>query len=195
MDSNSIRIEAKKLVGSYAKNELNEGFKPIALHIYDDAEGTFIYMRIRLKHSDGRKWIRPFHFCSDKNAWVLGEPQFNQQKPLYHLSHIAKNPQEEVWIVEGEHKVDCLERLGCIATTSGGCTSAATVDWEPLRNRDVIIWRDFDEFGLCYVQEVRCILEALSCRIRYVDVAKLSNSQRFRHEDPRMLKNYSLFFC
>lgn len=151
MDSNILRMEAKKLVGRYAKNELKEGFKPLALHIYDDAKGTVIYMRIRLKHSDGRKWIRAFHFCSDKNAWILGEPQFNHQKPLYHLGHIAKNPQRDVWIVEGAQKVDCLERLGCIATTSGGRASAATADWQPLCGREIIIWRDFDEsaFVMC----------------------------------------------
>lgn len=178
MDSNLLRMEAKKLVGRYAKNELKEGFKPLALHIYDDAKGTFIYMRIRLKHSDGRKWIRPFYFCSDKNAWILGEPQFNPQKPLYHLGHITKNPQGEIWIVEGELKVDCLERLGVIATTSGGRSSAATVDWKPLRGRDIVIWRDFDESGLCYAQEVRCILESMNCRIRYVDVSKLGLSKK-----------------
>ncbi|BCA93913.1 hypothetical protein TUM19329_02740 [Legionella antarctica] len=178
MDKETLKPIAKKLAGHYAKNELNEGYIPQALHVYDDDKGNVIYIRIRLKHPDGRKWIRPFHFCADKNVWIFGEPKLKTLKPLYHLSNLVKNSQGHVWIVEGEYKVDCLERLGFIATTSRGSSSIAAVDWEPLRGRNIIIWRDFDDSGLCYAQEVSSLLESLNCRIRYVDVAELGLAEK-----------------
>ncbi|QIN37133.1 DUF3987 domain-containing protein [Legionella longbeachae] len=173
MGREALEAIARKLAGHHARNELNAGYVFQSLHVYDDDKGNVIYIRIRLKHPNGRKWIRPFYLCSKRKVWVLGEPQFTQNKPLYHLNNITKNPHEDIWIVEGEQKVDCLERLGCIATTSGGSSSASAANWEILRDRNIIIWRDYDESGLFYAQEVCNLLKRLNCRIKYIDVAQL----------------------
>ncbi|MCX7091823.1 MAG: hypothetical protein NTU48_10335 [Legionellales bacterium] len=174
MDNYELRRVARKLVDHYAENELQMGFKPTGLHRYDDEKGNLVYFRPRLKHPDGRKWIRPFHFDSNLNDWVMREPEFPTGKPLYRLPGLAEDPQSEVWVVEGEPKADVLEKLGFIATTSGGSTSASSVNWEPLHGRNVVIWRDADEAGINYSQEVTEILHGLNCTIRYIDVDSLN---------------------
>lgn len=173
MNNDKLKPIAKALVEQYAKKELQEGYKPQALHVYDDEAGNVIYFRPRLKHPNGKKWIRPFHFDVTKQEWVQAEPPFNGNKPLYHLHALVKNTEAEVWVVEGEQKVDCLEKLGFIATTSGSCTSAPTANWEPLRGRHIRIWPDNNAVGFQYGQEVKEILAQLNCTIRIVDVASL----------------------
>jgi hypothetical protein len=111
---------------------LDKGFKPVALHTYTDAQGDPLYFRIRAKHPDtGEKWIRPMY--QNGNGFELGEPNYSHGKPLYGLHRIASNPDAAVWIVEGEQKADELNKLGLVATTSGGATSADAADWQPLR--------------------------------------------------------------
>ena len=41
---------------------IRDGFQPTGLHEYQDAEGSPVFWRIRCKHPDGRKWIRPMHW-------------------------------------------------------------------------------------------------------------------------------------
>ena len=162
------------ILEKYAKKEIAEGFQPTAIHEYYGAKNELIYFRIRLKHLDGRKWIRPFYFREVEGDMVIGEPKFKSGKPLYLLSNILKNLTSDVWIVEGEQKADLLESLGFVATTSGSSTSAADANWDVLRERGVVIWRDFDESGLQYSQEVTNILQSIGCSIRYIDVDQLN---------------------
>lgn len=151
----------------------DRGFKPIALHPYTDGGGVVLYYRMRLQHPDTKeKWIRPFHL--NGNSYKMGEPKFPEGKPLYSLQQIANNPDAVIWIVEGEQKADALNKLGLIATTSGGATSAFTADWNPLRDRTVRIWPDFDEPGKSYAGIVETILVNLSCNVSCIDVDKLS---------------------
>lgn len=159
---------AKRLAGPM----LNKGFKPVALHTYTDTEGETIYWRIRAKHPDtGEKWIRPMKL--NGAGFELGEPKFENGKPLYALHRVASNPAAAVWIVEGEGKADVLNKLGLVATTSGGATSADSADWESLRNRTVIIWPDNDDPGKAYAGEVANILLGMGCAVSCVDVDKL----------------------
>jgi hypothetical protein len=155
---------------------LKKGHKPEALHEYTDAEGKTIYWRIRAKNPEtGEKWIRPMHL--NGNGFELGEPLFaNGKKPLYALHRIASVPNAAVWIVEGEQKADALNKLGLVATTSGGATSARYADWEPLRGHAVFIWPDNDDPGKGYAGEVASILLGMDCAVSCVDVDKLGLS-------------------
>lgn len=173
MDNKELGIIAKKLVEQHAQAELKNGFEKKAVHRYDDEQGNLLYFRIRLKHPDGRKWIRPFYFDYQIENWVMREPDFPNGKPLYRLPLLAKKPTSEIWIVEGESNVDVLVKLGIVATTSGGANSAESANWDIFQGRSVIIWRDFDEEGLNYAIVLTAILTKLSCTIRYVDVDAL----------------------
>lgn len=169
----TAKIETpKEAARRFSTSILAKGFKPIALHTYTDSRGEPIYWRIRLKHPDtGAKWIRPM--CFNGNGYELGEPKFENGKPLYALHRIANNPDAVAWIVEGEQKADALNSLGLVATTSGGATSANGADWQPLRNRTVIIWPDNDEPGKSYAGETADILQSMGCVVSCLEVDKL----------------------
>lgn len=156
-----------------SSNAISDGFRPEALHVYTNEAGESLFWRVRAKHPDsGEKWVRPFK--RDGDNFVLGEPKFPNGKPLYALHRIVDNPDAVVWLVEGELCADKLNALGLVATTSGGATSAATVNAEPLRGREVCIWRDNDAAGLQYQADWRRILIGLGCTVNSIDVAALA---------------------
>ena len=159
---------AKRLAGLILK----KGFLPVALHTYTDNRGEPLYWRMRLKHPEtGEKCIRPMQL--NGHGYHLGEPKFESGKPLYALHRIASNSDVVVWIVEGEQKADALNKLGLIATTSGGAMSATIADWEPLRGHACVIWPDNDDPGKRYAGEVARVLHGMGCKLACVDVEKL----------------------
>jgi hypothetical protein len=86
---------------------VKDGFKPEALHKYRNAEGNILFHRIRLKHPNGEKWIRPMYV--NGRGYELGEPEFLNGKTLYQLPQLIARPADPVWFVEGELCVDALE--------------------------------------------------------------------------------------
>ncbi|MEO8998099.1 MAG: DUF3987 domain-containing protein, partial [Rhodanobacter sp.] len=150
-----------------------DGFKPTALHCYRDADGNPVLWRIRCKHPDGRKWIRAMHWNGAE--YVASEPPTPAEgKPLYRLPELlAADPAALVWIVEGEGKVEALQKLGIVATTSGSCTSTSGADWTPLRGHHCLIWPDHDAPGSKYADEVTAKLRALGCMVEMIDVEPL----------------------
>ncbi len=165
MNEESPQMAARRLAAA----EISKGFKPTALHEYTDEKGAPIYWRIRCKHADGRKWIRPMQWTGD--VYEKSEPVFEHGKPLYLLHRLAGD--STVWIVEGEQKADALAKLGLCATTSGGATSADSTDWTPLEGRTVIVWPDNDAPGRTYAGDVSEILLGMGCKASCVDVAAL----------------------
>ncbi len=153
---------------------LRDGYLAEALHTYRDAEGKPLFWRIRAKHPDGRKWIKPMHQDAS-GRFILGEPPAPQAgKPLYNLAVMAKRPDDVVIVTEGEKAADRLTRMGLLATTSGGATSAAAADWRPLQGRRVIVWPDHDEPGTAYGRDVAEALLDLGGDVRIIDVAGLN---------------------
>lgn len=161
------RESCREAARRFSAAKLREGFKPAALHRWRDAEGITQYFRIRLKHPDGRKWLRPFYLNAE-GEYVLGEPPAPAGgKLLYNLpALVAADPATPVFIVEGENCADALAKLGIVATTSGGASSAGVSDWVPLRGRNVTIWPDNDEAGLKYGATVADKLRGLGCAVR-----------------------------
>jgi RecA-family ATPase len=144
----------------------------VALHEYQDARGQPLFWRIRCKHPDGRKWIRPLY--RDGGSWRIGEPVFpTTGKPLYRLPELLAQPDAEVWIVEGETCADALRECGVLATTSGSADSAGSADWKPLAGRSVTIWPDHDDAGRRYADAVADKLRALDCVVKRIDTAPL----------------------
>ena len=161
---------ARRLCSRY----IAEGFEPVALHPYTAPDGTPLFFRVRLKHPDGRKVIRPMHL--DGLRFVMGEPKAPKGgKPLYGLADlVAADPDATIWIGEGENKADALAKVGKVATTSGGASSADAADWTPLRGRKVIVWPDNDGPGANYADAVAAKLQALGCAVQVVEVAALN---------------------
>lgn len=155
-----------------AAGAIRDGYQPEALHEYRDAGGAPIFWRIRCRHPDGRKWIRPMHV--NGAGFELGEPTFPPTgKPLFGLDRLAAAPNAPALVVEGEAcaaDVNAIE-AGFVAVTSGASSSADAADWTPLRGHDCVIWPDRDEPGRRYMLDVARHLRALGCRVRQVDPA------------------------
>ncbi len=163
-----LREAARRLAGPI----LAKGYKPQGLYRYTNSRGKPVFWRIRAKHPEtGEKWIRPMKL--NGRGFELGEPHSPDGKPLYALVRIVRNPDAEVWIVEGEPKADALNKLGLVATTSGGATSAKGADWTALAGRTIRLWPDNDEPGKAYAGEVAQILLGLGCVVSCVEVEKL----------------------
>ncbi len=162
-----VKHHARRL----ASKPIEDGFKPAALHEYTDADGFPLFWKIRLKHPNGSKWIRPI--SRDGSAFALKEPPFPGGKPLYRL-HALATRQDTVFVVEGETCADALAALGGLATTSGSADSADAADWTPLAGRTVTIWPDNDEAGQRYAATVAAKLRPLGCTVRMIDVATLN---------------------
>ncbi len=157
-----------------AQQNIRGDFKAEALHPYTaDASGTASHWRIRARLADGSKWIRPMQ-CRGM-FYELGEPQIdNAKKPLYRLHELANaDPSLPVLFVEGEAKADALAKRELVATTAGGATSDDKADFEPLRDRHVILWPDNDEPGKAHVQRVAAKLLALGCAVEVLEISRL----------------------
>jgi len=167
MTNETPKQAARRLMLGY----LSKGYEADALHIYSDSEGKPLHWRIRLKHKTLDKVIRPMALIN--GAYELKEPPYPDGKPLYNQYKIASDQDTTVWIVEGEKCADELNKLGLIATTSGGADSAKTTQWHQLAGRNVIIWRDNDSAGLKYQTDIAEILHPLNCKIKFVDIEAL----------------------
>lgn len=165
-----IKHAAKKITETQRK----QGYISDGLHQYTDTDGNIIYLRLRMVNPDGDKWIRPLSRNSAGDWTELKEPTFTDGKPLYNLHLIANNPDKTVFLVEGEKCADALVKLGLIATTSGGATSAKDANWQILAGRDVIIWPDNDQAGFQYAIDATAKLTSLNAIIKQIDADQLN---------------------
>lgn len=165
---------AKRAARELTKRQQLQGFEPSNLHMYQNEKGNPEFWRIRMKHPEtGEKFIRPMFW--NGRTFKLGEPPASgKKKPLYRLPELIQAPNDShVFITEGEQKVEALERLGLIATTSGGSSSADGADWTPLQGRTCIVWPDHDPAGRTYADAVATILLALGCDVSAIDPAQI----------------------
>lgn len=183
MNTPSIKTQTPKdAARQFSSSMIEQGFVPEALHAYKDTDGEIIYWRIRCKHPDGRKWIRPM-YCDKNDQYHLEEPPAlkDEPKPLYGLHLLAQHPNARVIISEGEYPADVLnkflqtqnEKDSYITITSGGATSAEKANWSPLIGRACLVWPDADDAGLGYTNTVVTILLSLGCHAQIIDSKKL----------------------
>ncbi len=152
-----------------AKAVVRGPFTAEGLHEYQHADGTPAFWRWRVRTPDGEKVMRPMHWKG--SAFVAGEPGAPAAgKLLYRLPGLLAETPAHVWIVEGEKCADTLHKLGLVATTSGGSSSASGADWTPLRGRQCVLWADHDEPGGTYMVEVAAKLHAIGCTVERIDV-------------------------
>src|SRR5665213_2371655 len=162
----------KEAARRLAAPAIAKGFQPAGLHTYCGADGVPLYWRIRAKHENGDKWIRPMKL--NGHGYELGEPSFPNGKPLYRLNQLASETGATVWIVEGEKAADALTKAGLVATTSGSADTADAADGSPLRGRTCRLWPDNDEPGQRYMFTVSERLRAIDCTVATLDVAQLN---------------------
>src|SRR5687768_12828972 len=67
--------DIKQVARKFSASAISKGFKPQALHEYQDEKGNALFWCIRLKHPEtGEKWIRPLHFNKNLNKYILKKP-------------------------------------------------------------------------------------------------------------------------
>ena len=148
--------------------------KPIMrIHDYRDKDGKTLFQVVVHGRAGGEKkgcsQRRPDGDKRDGWSWNLqGVPT---PRPLFRLPELlTSDPEQPVWIVEGEKDADIVVRGGAVATcNSGGAGKWHHVDQSPLRDRDVIISPDNDVAGREHAEQVARSLAGVARSIRMVD--------------------------
>jgi len=138
----------------------------VATYEYYDADGVLAYMVHRMgprktfwqQLPDGRK--------------PKDDPDFRALP--FHLPELLAQPDQPVWIVEGEKDVLTLEAHGLIATCNhGGAGSWHECHAEWLRGRKCVILPDNDEAGRNHANKVAASLAGRAEVIKIVELAGL----------------------
>jgi putative DNA primase/helicase len=156
-----------------------QGYTLTKLHTYTDTDGNPLFWKSRHEIQSPDLNIRRKQFRFIRLADGQYEPKAPDGiKPLYNLYRLHKYIDAEIWIVEGEQCVDCLTNMKLLATTTGGATTFEGFDYEVLRGRKVILWRDNDTAGEAWLAAIQARLDALDCTISIVDIDRLGLSEK-----------------
>jgi hypothetical protein len=145
--------------------------EPEREHIYRDADGERVLLVRIYRRPDGSKDV-PQYVPDGRGGWRKSAgDKWPNGRPLYRLPELlAADPDEPVYICEGEQCADDLAALGRVATTSCmGSGKAHLTDWSPLVGRDVIILPDHDRPGFDHAEQVAArVSKAGARRVRVV---------------------------
>ena len=157
-DAKRKRDEDRNKFAAYIEKD---GYKIAAIYRYSDS--YFVY---RLEHPTEKKLFSSIVF--NGKEWTAKAPE--GLRPLFNLDCLQEaDPQEQVFVFEGEKCAIAAEELGFLATTSsGGSGGSASTDWTPLHGRSVVIVPDRDSEGEKYALAVEKILRGHKCEIRIV---------------------------
>ncbi|SFU57099.1 Protein of unknown function [Nitrosospira multiformis] len=112
--------------------------------------------------ADGKKDVVPYFQRVNGHGWNSGSPA--KPRPLFGLQILARaEPDEPIYVVEGEKAAAALQSLGLIAVTSqGGSQASSKSDWKSLAGqKHIYILPDNDEAGEAYARETVAILAGL----------------------------------
>lgn len=148
--------------------------KSTRLFRYLDRDGRLMHVVYRF---DGKPKYLPYSFGEMTNDMGAVEARWHchgpdEPKPLYGLQKLAGRDRDLIVLCEGEKKADAIgvllpKFIGM--SWSGGTGQVGKADWEPLRGRSVLIWRDNDEPGLKAEAVLLDTLFALGCTLARVD--------------------------
>jgi len=146
---------------------------------YHESSGRPLGFVIRYDLTDpdapSQKQLKPFTFCAGSDGrreWRC--KSFPVPRPLYGLDRLAARPEAPVLVVEGEKAADAAARRFhdyVTVTSPGGSNAACMANWSPLAARHVVIWRDADDAGQHYLDEVVGMLRSAgAATIRSVEI-------------------------
>jgi hypothetical protein len=144
----------------------------ITRHPYYDQNGHLVAVHVRKDFGNGRKSM----------PWELPDGRSSQNGdintanlPLYGLPFVLERLDKVVILVEGEKAADAAMAEGLVAVSlSGGANQPDFgTALESLRGRDVLLWPDNDQPGLDLMLRVRCQLEQIAQRVRWLTVPGL----------------------
>lgn len=140
-------------------------------YVYEDETRRPFYAKVRFDKPDGTKEFRVLA-RKPEGHWVATSAHL-AHTPLFRLPEIGDHPFDEwILVVEGEKAAESAERIGLVATTSGGSGSTGKADWSPLKGRRVAVLPDNDEPGRKYAKEAaQAAIAAGAVDVRVVDLA------------------------
>ena len=147
-----------------------------AEYLYQDTDGITLYKQVRYSGEGGYKTFRSEH--PDGDQWKSGRGKSN--RVLYRLPELTQaDPNEWVYLVEGEKDADNLAALGLVATTNDGGGGVGKWKHEyhaaPLKGRRVVILPDNDETGRAHEREVFASLSGIASEVRVVRLPGLED--------------------
>lgn len=127
-----------------------ENVTPVERYEYLSAEGKLLGYTNRLEYPDGTKDVIPLTYChnsvENKSAWK--QRIWLRPRPLYRLDLLAKYPEAQVIVVEGEscafHANNLFRGKLIFIAWPGGTNAVNQISFKPLYDRMVILWPDFD---------------------------------------------------
>lgn len=147
---------------------------------YRDEKGRLVGAISRFDKQVGDKVIKelaPLVWGKDKET---GKEQwcwkgFNKPRPLYGAHVLKDHPRLPVLLVEGEKTADAARLIFgteyLVLTWPGGGKAVKYANWELLRDRDVVVWRDYDEPGeKAQTQVCEILLQVGVNTLRIVDL-------------------------
>jgi len=151
------------------------GKKLVRFWRYLDKSEKIVGYVVRYEDSGGKEIIPYFKRRGGK--WKPGALKDN--RPLYNLHEILKNPEAKIIFCEGEKAADAAQKLlrnrGFIGTTTqGGAKAPKKTDFSPLAGRTVWVWPDADQAGLEYSRKVAALAKKGGAKeIHIIDPVKL----------------------
>lgn len=146
---------------------------------YRDESGSVRYRVFRYRLPNGKKTFTQ-HPSDGKGGWRHGPGCMDGVEPLpYRLPELlAADPEETVFVVEGEKDADRLAALGLVATTNHQGAQSTDLTWPKFlgyfRGRDVVAIPDNDEGGRRHVEKVCALLAPVARSVRRLDLPGLA---------------------
>ncbi len=138
-----------------------------ATYDYRDETGKLLYQAVRLRPKSFRVRVPD----GDGWEWTLSKVK---ERVLYRLPEILAQPDQTVFVVEGEKDADRLTKHGLLATTNlGGAGKWRAEYTRALANRDVVILPDNDVPGRAHAQTVAQALHGQAASVRIVELPGL----------------------
>jgi P4 family phage/plasmid primase-like protien len=148
----------------------------VATYDYHDESGALVYQVVRYAPKAFRQ-RRP----DGTGGWIWsldskgsdGKP-VRMRRVLYRLGQLTKaDPDQLVWIVEGEKDVHAMESLGFVATCNPGgagkWSMVADCAKKALKGRHVVVMSDGDDKGKDHAADVAKRLQGIAASVRVID--------------------------
>lgn len=144
------------------------GGRIVASWVYQDEQGEALFRVVRKEWPGGGKEF-PQQHPDGNGGWAWGRG--GARHVLFRLPELlAADPQEPVFLVEGEGCADALTALGLVATTA---PEGAKATWRPeyteaLRGRRVVVLPDNDPAGAAHAETAGKALLGAAAELRFV---------------------------
>ncbi|MBM3763411.1 MAG: hypothetical protein FJW36_24640 [Acidobacteria bacterium] len=150
--------------------------RPVAFYDYESEDGEVVYRVVRKEPGyKGRDKTFVMERPNGRGGWADGVEDI--ERVPFHLPRLlAADPNEPVFVVEGEKDVLTVERLGFVATCKAGGASKADqfADWlDGFANHKIVILSDNDMAGRKFAAEVAAILKPIAASVKLVELPDL----------------------